>query len=372
MKQHGVMISFLLALVIALGAAMAASISSDAVTVSDPVFEDLYVAGTTLEVQARVEGDLVMAGRDMVIGAEVQGDVLAAGETIRINAPVADDVRMAGRLLTVNDPVSGHLVAAGETIRLGPDSDVADWAWLAGRNLDIQGNIGPGSKLAGRTVTLSGTVSGNLTVHANQLILTPTARINGDLDVHTSNDPQIDNGAQISGELRVHMNTETEPAPEWEPGFGLFGALIAIATAVVIYLLFPAFLVASADRVKNNPFVSLGLGILVLLGTPLIVVLLFMTGLGAVLGLVLVAVYFLSLLLGTITGSVFVASLGLRLTGKEESAGRALSALAVALAVVFVQLVQMVPVAGMLVTFLLFLVGLGAAVATTWRRYREG
>lgn len=371
MKRFGILVSTALATVVALGVAIAANVSDDTVTINQPVFEDLYAAGNTLDIQARVEGDLVMAGRDMVVGAEVQGDVLAAGETVRIDAPVADDVRMAGRLLAVTDAIGGHLVAAGETIRLGPDSDVADWAWLAGRNLDIQGNIGPGSKLAGRTVTLSGAVSGNLTVHANQLILTPTARINGNLDVHTSKDPQIDNEAQIAGELKVHMNTEPEPIPEWEPGFGLFGALIAIVTAVILYLLFPAYLVAGADRVKTNPLTSFGLGILALLGTPLIVALLFMTGLGAVLGLALVAIYLLTLLFGTITGSVLLASLGLRLTGKEESAGRATSALAVALAVVFVQLVQMIPVAGMMVTFLLFLVGLGAAIATAWRRYRE-
>lgn len=371
MKRFGLMVSLALVIAVALGAAIAANLSGDTVTINEPVFEDLYVAGNTLDVQARVEGDLVMAGRDMVVSAEVQGDILAAGETLHLEAQVSDDVRMAGRSLVINDQIGGHLIAAGEKILLGPDADVTDWAWLAGRDLQIQGSIGPGSKLAGRTVTLSGEVRGDLTVYANQLILTSTARINGNLDVHTSNAPQIDNEAQLTGELRVQTDTGPDPAPDWQPGFGLFGALIALATSVVIYLLFPAYLVAGADCVKTSPFKSIGLGILFVIAIPLVVAALVMTGLGAVLGLALLAVYLLMLLVGTITGSVFLASLGLRLAGKEDTAGRAVSALAVALAVVLVQLVQMVPVGGTIITLVLFLAGFGAAVATAWRSYWE-
>lgn len=372
MRRLGVQVSIALTIIVALGVAIAASFSSDTVTINEPVLEDLYIAGNTLNVQASVEGDLVAAGRDLVVGADVQGDVLAAGETLRLNAPIADDARMAGRSLMINDAVGGHLVATGDNILLGPDASVADWAWLAGRELELQGSIGPGSRLAGRTVTLSGEVSGDLTVYAKQLILTPTARIGGNLDVHSDNAPQIDNEAQIAGELRVQTDSGSEPASEWQPGFGLFGALLAIVTSVVLYLLFPAYLVAGADRIKATPFKSLGLGLLFLIGTPLVIALLFATGVGAVLGLVLLVVYLLMLLAGTVTGSVFLASLGLRLAGKEEAAGRVLSAMAVALAVVLVQLVQWVPIGGAIFTLLLFLIGLGAAVAAAWRNYREG
>lgn len=373
MKRLGFLAaSSVLVVTVGLGLAMAASISGETVTINQPVLEDLYIAGNTLDVEASVAGDLVAAGRDLVVGAEVQGDVLAAGETIRLNAPIADDVRMAGRSLMINDAVGGHLVATGETILLGPDASVADWAWLAGRELELEGSIGPGSRLAGRTVTLSGEVSGDLTVYAMQLILTPTARIGGDLNVHTSNAPQIDSEVQIAGELSVQTDIESEPAFEWQPGFGLFGALLAIVTAVVLYLLFPVYMVAGADRVKTTPFKSLGLGILFLIGTPLTIALLFVTGVGAVLGLVMLAVYLLMLLVGTVTGSVFLASLGLRLAGKEENAGRVLSAAAVALAAVLVQLVQWVPIGGAIFTLLLFLAGLGAAVLAAWKNYREG
>lgn len=372
MKRLGLLVSLILVVTLGLGVAIAASNTGETVTINEPVVEDLYIAGNTLNVQASVAGDLVAAGRDLEVGADVQGDLLAAGDTLRLNAPVADDARMAGRSVMINDAIGGHLVATGETILLGPDASVADWAWLAGRELELQGSIGRGSRLAGRTVTLSGEVSGDLTVYANQLILTPTARIGGNLDVHTSNPPQIDNEAQIAGELRVQNDVESKPANEWQPGFGVFGALLAIVTSVVLYLLFPAYLVAGADRLKASPFKSLGLGILFLIGTPLIIALLFVTGIGAVLGLVLLAVYLLMLLAGTVTGSVFLASLGLHLAGKEEGAGRVLSAVAVALAVVLVQLVQWVPIGGAIFTVLLFLTGLGAAVTAAWRNYRKG
>ncbi|WP_028669535.1 polymer-forming cytoskeletal protein [Saccharospirillum impatiens] len=370
MKHFWLKISLSLVVCVAVGSAIAASVSGDTVTINEVVAEDLYVAGETVDVQARVDGDLVIAGRNLVLGARVNGDVLAAGEMITLAAPVTDDVRMTGRRLEVNDLVGGHLVAAGDVLRLGPDADVTDWAWLAGRDITIEGAVGPGSRLAGRAVTISGTVNGDLTVYTRQLILTPTASINGNLTIHTANDPQIDDNARITGEISVRIDPEQQPDPEWSPGFGLFGALLATVTAVVVYLLFPNFMVTGADRLRASPFKSLGLGLLTLILTPLIVMLLFATGLGAVLGLALLAFYLLMLLLGTVTGSVFLASLGLRLTGKDESAARTLSAIAVALAVIVVQVIQMIPVAGSLLTLVLFLAGFGAAVATVWRRYR--
>lgn len=364
--------SLALVVFVALGAAMAASMSGDTVTFNETVPEDLYVAGETVDVQADIEGDLVVAGRNLAVNARVAGDVLAAGEIITLAAPVADDARMAGRRLMVDNQVGGHLVATGDRVHIGPDAEVSDWAWLAGREITVEGSIGPGSRLAGQTVTLSGEVRGDLIVYARQLILTPTAYIDGNLTVHSNSSPRIDDNAQIAGELNVNMEPTEQPGAEWRPGFGLFGAVLAIVTAVFIYLLFPVFMVSSAERLKGSPFKSLGVGLLALILTPVIIMLLFMTGLGAVLGLALLAVYLLMLLIGSVTGSVFLAALGLRLAGKEESAARILSAIAVALAVIVIQIIQTVPVVGNLLTLVLFIVGLGAAAATAWRQYRGG
>ncbi len=356
---------------VALATGYAAYLADDSITVNDPVMDDFYVAGETIQINAEIQGDLVVAGQNIRIAAPVQEDLMAAGETIRVEAPVADDVRAAGRTVLVDDRVAGHLIAAGETLRVGPNAEVGDWAWLAGRNISIQGQIGADSRIAGQTVTLSGLVQGNLSVHAAELILTPTARVEGDLTFYSSAQPQVAGDAVITGNLSVEPEDFRPPESDWGIAGGVFGTLLMITTVVMLYLLFPGFLVAASDNARTSPLKSMGLGLLLLLATPLLTLLLFITGVGALLGLVVLVTYLLMLLAGSVTGQVFLAAQGLRLTGKAQDAGLGLSAFAVALAVILVQLVQWLPIVGGLIVFLLFLLGLGAAWTQLWRRYRQ-
>lgn len=356
---------------VALATGYAAYLSEDNVIVSDPVMEDFYVAGETVQIDAEIQGDLAVAGQNIRITGPVQGDLFAGGESVRVEAPVDDDARLAGRTISIDDRVTGHLIAAGETVRLGPNAEVGDWAWLAGRNISIQGRIGADSRIAGQTVTLSGLVQGNLSVHAAELILTPSARVEGDLTFYSSAQPQVAGDAVITGDLKLEPEDIRPPEADWGVAGGVFGTLLMIATVVVLYLLFPGFLVAASDNARTSPFKSMGLGLLLLLVTPLVVLLLFITGVGILLGVVVLMTYLLMLLAGSVTGQVFLAAQGLRLAGKAQDAGLGLSAFAVALAVIVVQLVQWLPVVGGLVVFLLFLLGLGAAWTQLWRRYKH-
>lgn len=330
--------------------------------------DDLYVAGRSVDVQAQVKGDVVAAGQRISIDQLVTGDVLAAGETVTIRAQVQDDVRAAGRSVTIARSVAGHVVAAGDTVDIAPAATVGGWAWLAGREVDMAGRIGGELKAAGENVNISGEVAGDVELMAEHIRLLPGARLGGNLVYRSENKPQIVEGAEIAGDIIAKPVLYREPAGRGA-GFVVIGAL-AVA-AIVFYLLFPAFTVASAEDLRRAPLTALGVGIAVLFAMPFVILLLFATLIGALVALPLLALYLVSLLGGLLTGVIFVGDAGLRLTGLAGSAAKGLRVLSIVVALVVLLLIQIIPVLGALAVFALFVFGYGALQHQVWRRYAQ-
>lgn len=352
-------------------AAQAEYRTADRLTVSEAVTEDLYVTAESIEVRAAIDGDLVAAGRTIAILAPVSQDVIVAGQTVRLESTVQDDVRAAAQRLLLADRVLGHVVAAGAEVRLGSAGEVTDWAWLAGREIRVEGRIGGGARLAGQTVTVSGTVVGDTHIRAEHLRITPSARIEGNLVVRSPNEPDIANEAVITGEVSVHA-AERFRQPGWMQVLGpVYGTLVLMVTAVVGYLLLPTFSVNAAHRMRRSPWQSLGLGVLLAIGLPLAIVVLLVSGIGALLGLGLFAAFVVWLLLGFIVAMVFLAAVGIRWVRRGEQAHPALWAFAVALAVIVLVAVRTVPLLGSLLTLLLILFSLGSVSGQLWSNRRE-
>ena len=65
-----------------------------------------------------------------------------------------------------------------------------------------------------------------------------------------------------------------------------------------------------------------------------------------------------------------MADSGLRMIGKRESVSRGLRSVAIIVAIVVLGIVQLIPLLGVLIVFLLLLFGLGALNLNTWRVYK--
>ena len=92
--------------------------------------------------------------------------------------------------------------------------------------------------------------------------------------------------------------------------------------------------------------------------------------LGVWVGLSLLAFYFVALLIGYLIGCFFLGDWGARLLHKElTTTGRRL--FSVAIAIIFLALLQMIPVIGGLATFAVLLLGLGAGISQLHFIYRQ-
>lgn len=337
----------------------------------DPIDHDFYGAGQTIQLTGPVNGDAVVAGQRVTIEGQVSGDILAAGELVTINGAVLDDVRVAGRVVQIDKAISDHLLAAGETVTLNATASIGNWAWLAGRQVEVFGRIGTALKAAGETIIIAGVINGPVELTADHVQILADAVITGPLRVQSPNPPDIARGATIQGDIKHLPMPEVAGPPVVKAVLlaALMVTLSLIVTGIVYYLLFPRFSVTAARRIEQVPLASLGLGFVVLLLTPVVIVILFFLGVGFLLGILLAAAYLVMVVSGGLTGVVYVSDAALRRLFKKAAAGKGVRVMALIGAFVVLGLVQLIPLLGSLAVFLLMVMGIGALKYQFWQQY---
>ena len=335
------------------------------------ISQDVYLAGSSVTVHARVEGDLVAAGGDVQTTNTVRGDVLMAGGTVHVRGQVDDDVRAVGADVNIAARIADDLLAAGGNVTVSPDAMVGGRAWLAGGAVDMRGTVGKELKIAGGRITVGGKIGGNAELMGENIAVLPGTVIGGNLTYWSPTEITLDKSVRVGGTI-THVDVETDMPRRPAAGSLRAGLFTTLAVAAITFmLLFPGFTVEAARTLHGAPWKSLGLGLAILMTTPLVILLLFVSLLGIWLGLALLALYFVLLLGGVLTGVLSIAELGLKWRGPvEHNRGWRIGAIVAATALLW--LACLVPGVGGLVMFSLLVFGLGALTLALWRRYHPG
>ena len=337
-----------------------------------PITHDFYAAAEMILISGPASGDVVIAGQRLSLDGPVAEDVIAAGEIITLNGDVGDDIRAAGRLIQINGKVGDHIVAAGETVTLGPQSNVGSWAWLAGHQVEVLGRVGQQLKIAAEEVIIAGEIMGEVEIMAEEVEILSDAVIHGPLTVQSPNPPEIAAGARILGEVNHIPMPEIDYAPVAKLMLliGVIYMLGLILTGIVYFLMFPKFSISTGRQIEQNPLITLGLGFVVLLLTPLVIVLLLSTGVGILLGAVVAAAYIVMVVLGGMTGVIYVSDVTLRRLFNKETASKGVMVATLIGAFVLLGMVQIIPFIGSLVVLLLTVMGIGALKYQFWQQYQ--
>lgn len=125
-----------------------------------------------------VEGDLYWAGQSLNLDdASIGRDIIAAGESLSIrDCTVGGAVRLAARTIDISKTViDGSVTVAGQHVVLNTGS-TANCFYAMGETVALRGTA-KSAALAGDTVTIDGTVDGDVEVWADKLVLGKNARI---------------------------------------------------------------------------------------------------------------------------------------------------------------------------------------------------
>lgn len=201
-----------------------------------------------------VEGDLYWAGQNLNLDdASIDRDIIAAGDSLSIrDCTVGGAVRLAAHTIDIaQTTVAGSVTVAGQHVVLNTDS-TASCFYAAGETVALRGSV-KSAALAGDTVTIDGTVDGDVEVWADKLILGKNARISGTVNAHVSEDPERASGAEV-GALKIDR-TENEDTSTVNDVIGgiVAGALSTCFVALLLELVFPRATASAAGMLHQRP-----------------------------------------------------------------------------------------------------------------------
>ena len=202
-----------------------------------------------------VEGDLYWAGQSLNLDdTSIDRDIIAAGETLSIrDCTVGGAIRLAARTIDIaKTTVDGSVTVAGQHVVLNTDS-TASCFYAVGETVALRGSV-KSAALAGDTVTIDGTVDGDVEVWADKLILGKNAHITGTVNARVSEDPERADGAKV-GALKIDR-TENESAATTVND--IIGGIVASALstcfiAILLELVFPRATASAAGMLHQRP-----------------------------------------------------------------------------------------------------------------------
>lgn len=339
--------------------------SASQVVAGQVVDGSAYLAGNSVTMAGTVKGDLYCAGNTITITGSVEGDVLCAGSAVTVSGRVAGDLRLAGNSVTVSSGSGGAMTAVGTAVTLSDGSEVGADLTAAAAALDLAGTVGRDARLGAGRATLTGRIVRDVDARVDQLTVTDTADVGGHLFYVSAKDALVSAGA-VQGVVRrtdpppqdqVTLPPQVRPAPT--PGMWLLGALVGVAGLVLLSLAVVLVVPRFVRRTVPTSWAGLGKAALVGLvalaaGLP-IIVLLFITIVGAGAGLLLLVAYPLALVLAVPLTAYFLGR-----TFLHRRTTNMLALMAAGAAVLGV--VGLVPFLGPLVTFAATFAGLGLIV----------
>lgn len=201
-----------------------------------------------------VEGDLYWAGQSLDLDdASIDHDIIAAGESLSIrDCTVGGAVRLAARTIDIaKTTIDGSVTVAGQHVVLNTDS-TANCFYAAGETVALRGSV-KSAALAGDTVTIDGTVDGDVEVWADKLVLGKNARITGTVNAHVSENPERAAGAEV-GALKIDR-TENEDTSTVNDVIGgiVAAALSTCFVALLLELVFPRATASAAGMLHQRP-----------------------------------------------------------------------------------------------------------------------
>ncbi len=299
------------------------------ITITQPVYEDLYIAGGNVIINAPVYGDLVIAGGTIQINDTVKNDILLAGGSASFNGFVGDDIRCAGGTLYVLKDVTGDILITGGTIII--EKNVTVGALIAsGGDLTIDGKIINAVKSTTGRVVVNGIVMKDLDCRSGSIVI--NGIIGGNATLAATDKITVGNEAEFrntvsywspnkvafknsikNGNAVFDESLKISYARWYYLGFNaLWGLLwylgMAFLMIVIIEYLFSNTMKKAGNTVFNSTLRSLGYGFLFSIALPVIALVTLISLIGFPVGIILLFAYITLIVLATTITAVVAAN----------------------------------------------------------------
>jgi cytoskeletal protein CcmA (bactofilin family) len=340
---------------------------SEIVTVraSETVDDTLLASGNIVRVEGVVNGDVLAFGGTVEVRGTVKGDLVSFAKRIVVSGTVEGNIYNCSNSLDLDGQVGHSLYGLMQSLRVNDRGRISEGMVVGAGDVSLEGDVTRSVTLYAGNADVSGSVGRELSMAGDNLTLTKTARVGGNLSArvrHLGN-VHIADGATITGtrdvQVRLRENRFTRPK------FYFFQAVWLAAAMLVgwlILILFPGLFQASTHAVGSG-WRSLVLGIAILAGLPLAMILLAITLVGLPASLMLLMAYLVAIYLSTIWVGAFLGQILLKPIGATRTDWM----LGLLVGLLILTVVRFIPYLGTLVHFGVICLGLGAFA---WQLHR--
>lgn len=302
----------------------------------------LIFAGRDQMISQPVDRDLIVAGNNVTVSSTVAGDTYVAGGQVNITGNIAENLIVAGGNVTISGTIGKNLIVAGGEVKIEDSANVNGYV-LAGGNI----------------VNINGQFAGPVRVGASEFTVGDKAKIRGDLeaDVTKSN---VSPTASIAGEKKINIYENRTPnRMDWInretfSGLRIIGFLSKLIILLILTRLF-GYLIKPIAELSKSFLRNLGIGFLILIIVPFLVVGLLATIIGIPLAVIILFVYLLALYLSNL---IVAGALG-QLIAEREGMKIDNIYLRVIVGFVILTIIELIPVIGPITRFIVMLLGLG-------------
>lgn len=332
---------------------------------------DYLRAGKVVQIDGEIKGDAFLTGGLVTINGKIDGDLFVAGGKVNINGEVGNSLRVLGGDVVVNGPVGRNILLLCGNCSVTKQSIITGSLLVAGGNLEVSaGKIGRGFRFFGSRLFLNSEVANEAFVVADrEFLLGPQASITGSLKYTGSNEVVIEPGGTVSGNILYQKNMADQNYPRFfgaktvlesykkiKPVTDILSFMVMALVGFILLGLFPRVFEKTVSAIGSQPYASLGWGVIVAAGLPVVAVLFTITIIGIPVALVLVLVSYLFWLAAQYVTAFFLGR-KILLSRFGERRGWAM-----VLGLAIIYLLGLVPVLGNLVKLVLVLFALGGMV----------
>lgn len=295
------------------------------------------------------------AGNIVKSESDVNGLSFVAGSSIDINGQKEYGF-FAAESVNVNGVIEKDLFAAGNTININKESSIGRDLYLAGNSVSINSDIKGTAFIGASLVTLNNvTIDGDVNIAANTLQIDGKVTINGKL--------KINDNVVINNENNLNVTTKEKYASnsinidfKTKASEVVISILTSLFTGIILVLLFPnIFRKIKYDLDAKDIGKKLLYGLLVLLVVPMICIVSLSIIVGLSVSVIGIMLYICALMIASSLASVVIGqNIYTKLFKQKDNLY-----ISMMIGILVVKLVELIPVVGGLISFFVFLYGLG-------------
>lgn len=339
------------------------------VAVEEALEDDLFASARSVRIEGDVEGDVYVAAEQVAVNGQIDGSLYAAGSSVVVNGEVTGGVRAAAASLDISGgDIGGGVTFFGSTYSSSSDAQIANGLLFFGDSAVVDGAVGNGVTAFADLVTIRGQVGTDSLIAAQDLQITDTAQIAGDVTYRSEGTVSVAEEAAVSGDI-----IKEAPPAAWTVDktalkylFLAWSFAATVVSGLVLLWLGRRPFHVAATTATSRPLAALGIGILGLLLVAPISTLLFASGVGLPLALLLWIYTGVGLFFG---GLVVALAVG-RVVLQRLSSRRPRFYFSFLAGVVLLYLLYLIPVVGALVAVLVSTAGFGVILLHSYQAVR--